>query len=194
MKRELSVYRHEAQCIGELNALPEKERAGYCDSHGLPDFLFTDVSMRTHLAYLEKKENKAEWVHDRYKGVASYEYDTWRKKKFDEIVQMEDPFEQVSAFEEASEQIRDAIVQISYLKAHRFYVRLWTRIELCQNMMRTGKYTLTDVCELIPDTDMADLYEMATRFMKIKVQTTEKEREILRNTYPEIDFDNPKWE
>lgn len=115
-----------------------------------------------------------------YKGKSLSDYEEQRLKALMKIENTENIADSFSIAVSEAANIREGIHGINYNEMYKSCCKITFMIEVCKNMMLQGA-TLTEITKYIPESQMGDIYHLATDYLGIKLEISNEEKEKIKH-------------
>ena len=146
-----------------------------------------DIQMWSRLQSREK--NYATSIADihekRYKGKDKEALEKYRLAGLRQISEETDPLKKIDIFYEYARELQESMKMLDFLEFVKIETKTMLSIEMCSNMFDVGKYTLTEIKDVMPWLRLGDIYG-ASKMLDKDLPITEEELEAVKAEYHKL--------
>lgn len=177
-----------------LSRIDERNEMLWNEDDQLLDVMVNDVSTQLWKNKYSRERNYGgdiigDIIHESFKGRDEDALEEYRLQGLEKIEKTADILEKMDIFYEYSRRLRDDIKMLDYQLYVSQKARILHDIDVCKNMFSAGKYSLSDIKEILPWLDLSDIYGVS-KMLHFDMAITEAELEVVKEEYHKTG--NPK--
>lgn len=176
-----------AQIKKILSRIDKRNEMLWNEDDQLLDVMVNDVSMQLWKNKCSRERNYGgdiigDIIHESFKGRDEDALEEYRLQGLEKIEKTADILEKMDIFYEYSRRLRDDIKMLDYQLYVSQEARTLHDIDVCKNMFSAGKYSLSDIKEILPWLDLSDIYGLS-KMLNFDMAITEAELEVVKEEY-----------